>query len=202
MSLPPSPPELGPLDRQNVVALEEAPASPLRRILLETLETIVLALLLFLAINFVSARVRVEFNSMLPNFENGDYVIVNRLAYRWNEPQRGDVVVFPYPNNVEEDYIKRVIGVPGDRVAIYAGVLYINGQPVEEPYLSQPTREDLAERVVPPGHVFVMGDNRNASSDSRSWGPLAIENIVGKAVFRYFPFDVIGIIEHPVLGQN
>ncbi|MCW5878981.1 MAG: signal peptidase I [Anaerolineales bacterium] len=199
MSLPPSPPELGPLDRQNVVALDEAPSSRLRRTLREVFETILLALVLFLAINFVSARVRVEFNSMYPNFHNGDYVIVNRLAYRWAEPQRGDVVVFPYPNDPDEDYIKRVIGLPGERIAIYAGKVYINGQALEEAYASEPIRLDMSERIVPPEHVFVIGDNRNASSDSREWGALPISDIIGKAVFRYFPFDAIGVVQHYAL---
>ncbi len=193
------------MDRQNVVALDEAPASRLRRTLREVFETILLALVLFLAINFVSARVRVEFNSMYPNFHNGDYIIVNRLAYRWAEPQRGDVVVFPYPNDPDEDYIKRVIGLPGERIAIYAGKVYINGQALEEIYVSEPIRLDMSERIVPPDHVYVIGDNRNASSDSREWGALPISDIIGKAVFRYFPFDALGVVEHyslPNPGEN
>src|SRR5690606_9146534 len=118
------------------------------------------------------------------------------LAYRWAEPQRGDVVVFPYPNDPDEDYIKRVISLPGERIAIYAGLVYINGQALQEPYVSEAVRLDMSERVVPPGHVFVIGDNRNASSDSREWGALPVEDIIGKAVFRYFPFDAIGVVEH------
>ena len=202
MSLPPSPPELSPLDRQNVVALEEAPPSSARRILVEVIQTIILALVLFFAINFVSARIRVDGSSMVPNFHNGDYIIVNRLAYQWGEIQRGDVVVFPYPLNPEEDYIKRVIGLPGDRLAIYGGDVYVNGQRIKEAYLKSPTENDLAEVLVPAGHVYVLGDNRNASSDSRSWGPLEIDAILGKAIFRYYPFDSIGAIDHPVLVVN
>lgn len=199
MTLPPSPPELSPLDRQNVVAIEEEPPSPLRRILIETIETILLALILFFAINFVTARIRVDGSSMEPNFHDGDYVVVNRLAFQWGDIQRGDVVVFPYPQNPEEDYIKRVIALPGDRISILGGVVYVNRTAINEPYIISPAANDLAERVVPEGYVYVLGDNRNASSDSRSWGPLKIEDIIGKAVFRYFPFDSIGIIDHPVL---
>ncbi|MEX1248680.1 MAG: signal peptidase I [Anaerolineales bacterium] len=202
MTIPPSPSEISPLDRQNVVALEEAPPSPARRILIEIIETIVLALVLFFAINFVTARIRVEGSSMDPNFHDGDYVVVNRLAYKLGEIQRGDVIVFPYPLNPEEDYIKRVIGLPGDRLAIYGGVLYINGQAITEPYISRAAASDMEERVVPDGHVFLLGDNRNASSDSRTWGPLPIEDILGKAVFRYFPFDSISIITHPVISVS
>lgn len=199
MALPPSPSELGPLDRQNVVAIEQAPRSSVRRNLLEVIETIVLALVLFFAINYMSARIRVDGSSMEPNFHNGDYVIVNRLAYQLGDIQRGDVIVFPYPLNPEEDYIKRVIGLPGDRIRINQGVVYVNDQPIQEPYINEPPIRDLEETVVPEGSVYVLGDNRNASSDSRAWGPLQIEKIIGKAIFRYYPFDSIGVINHPVL---
>ncbi len=202
MSSSPTPPELSPLDPQNVVALEEQPRPPTRRILVEIIQTVVLALVLFFAINFISARIRVDGGSMKPSFHNGDYVIVNRLAYQWGEIQRGDVVVFPYPLSPEEDYIKRVIGLPGDRVAIYGGGVYVNGQRIDEPYISSAPANDVAEIVVPEGYVYVLGDNRNASSDSRSWGPLEIEAILGKAIFRYYPFDSIGIIDHPILVVN
>ena len=185
-----------------MVALEEQPRPATRRILVEIIQTVVLALVLFFAINFISARIRVDGSSMEPTFHNGDYVIVNRLTYQWGEIQRGDVVVFPYPLSPEEDYIKRVIGLPGDRVAIYGGNVYVNGQRIEEPYISSAPANDAAETVVPEGYVYVLGDNRNASSDSRSWGPLEIEAILGKAVFRYYPFDSIGIIDHPVLVVN
>jgi signal peptidase I len=202
MSLPPQPPtnqDVSPLDRQNVVALEVEPPSQARRILLETIETIALALVLFLAINFVSARIRVDGNSMEPNFHNGDYVVVNRLAFRAGEITRGDVVVFPYPKNPEVDYIKRVIGLPGDRVAIYNGSVYVNGSTIEEPYLLEAPYGNYAEHIVPEGEVFVLGDNRNNSEDSRSWGFLDIDQIIGKAVFRYWPFDTAGLVYHPVL---
>jgi signal peptidase I len=202
MSSPSTSPELSPLDPQNVVALEEQPHPASRRILVEIIQTVVLALVLFFAINFISARIRVDGSSMEPTFHNGDYVIVSRLTYQWGEIQRGDVVVFPYPLSPEEDYIKRVIGLPGDRVAIYGGNVYVNGQRIEEPYISSAPANDVAETIVPEGYVYVLGDNRNASSDSRSWGPLEIEAILGKAVFRYYPFDSIGIIDHPVLVVN
>lgn len=201
MAIPPSDPEVSPLDKQNVVALEEAPPSSARRVLLEVIETIVLALVLFVAINFLTARIRVDGSSMEPNFHDGDYVIVNRLAYQLGDIQRGDVIVFPYPLDPEDDYIKRVIGLPGDHVAIYGSVVYVNGQPLTEPYIADQARSDLAELIVPEGYVYVMGDNRNQSSDSRSWGPLNIEDIIGKAVFRYWPITTIGLVEHPDLVQ-
>lgn len=201
MAIPPKDPDLSPLDRQNVVTLEEAPTSSVRRVLLEVIETIVLALVLFVAINFLTARIRVDGSSMEPSFHDGDYVIVNRLAYRFGEIQRGDVIVFPYPLDEEDDYIKRVIGLPGDRVGVYGGVVYVNGEPINEPYIFEQPRADEAEMIVPEGYVFVMGDNRNASSDSRAWGPLNIEKIIGKAVFRYWPFTMMGVVDHYDLVQ-
>lgn len=203
MPLPPNLPttdEVSPLDRQNVVALEVEPPSQARRILLETLETIVLAIVLFLVINFVSARIRVDGSSMEPNFHNGDYVVVNRLAYRTGDMTRGDVVVFPYPKNPEVDYIKRVIGLPGDRVAVYDGRVYVNGAVIEEPYLLEVPYGNYSEHIVPEGTVFVLGDNRNNSEDSRSWGFLDIDEIIGKAVFRYWPFNTAGLVAHPVIA--
>ncbi len=189
--------EVSPLDRQNVVALEAKPESKAGRVLLEIFETIVLALIMFIVINFISARIHVDGSSMEPNFHNGDFVVVNRLAYRIGKIQRGDVVVFPYPLDPEVDYIKRVIALPGDTVAVYGGAVQVNGITLDEPYLFEPAYdENYAERIVPEGTVFVMGDNRNASSDSRRWGFLSIDDIIGKAVFRYWPFDTLGFVAH------
>lgn len=203
MALPPSalPPseDVSPLERQNVVALETQPPSQLRRFLVETIETILLALFLFLAINFVSARVRVDGVSMEPTFQLDDYVVVNRLAYRAGTIERGDVIVFPAPSNPELDYIKRVIALPGDRIAIYNGAVVVNGVTLQEPYILGPQNGNYAEHVVPAGQVFVMGDNRNNSDDSRTWGFLQIEQIVGKAIFRYWPLTNMTVVAHPVL---
>lgn len=205
MALPPTPtptnhPEdVGPLDRQNVVSLEVTPPSQVRRFLVELIETILLALFLFLAINFVSARIRVDGVSMEPTFQLGDYVVVNRLAYRGGEIERGDIVVFPAPTDPELDYIKRVIALPGDTIAVYNGAVVVNGVTLQEPYLREPQNGNFAERIVPEGSVFVMGDNRNNSDDSRSWGFLQMESIIGKAIFRYWPITNMTVVEHPVL---
>jgi signal peptidase I len=196
VSYEPTPPELTPLDRQNVVSLDLPAPSPARRFLIETLQTIGLALILFLAINFVSARIRVDGQSMEPSFHDGDYVIVNRLAYRNGEYKRGDVVVFPYPLDREDDFIKRVIGLPGDRIAIQGGDVYVNGEVIQEDYLAEPTFGNEPEFVVPEGHVYVMGDNRNDSSDSRVWGALSEDEIIGKAIFRYWPIFDMGTVQH------
>jgi signal peptidase I len=159
-----------------------------RRTILDTLETILLSLVLFLAINAVSERIRVESISMQPTLYPGDYVIVNKLAYRFNHsPDRGDVIVFRYPPNPEAiPYIKRIIGLPGDQIHIADGNVYVNGQLVAEPYLVVSTNRG-GDWTVPEGQLFVMGDNRNNSSDSRSWGFVPLENIIGRAELIYLP---------------
>ncbi len=159
-----------------------------RRTILDTLETIILSLVLFLAINAISERIRVESISMQPTLFPGDYVIVNKLAYRLKgNPDRGDVIVFRYPPNPEAiPYIKRVIGLPGDQIHIADGKVYVNGQAVVEPYLVVTTNRG-GDWTVPAGQLFVMGDNRNNSSDSRSWGFVPLENIIGRAELIYLP---------------
>ena len=175
---------------------EEPKGSPLRAIIIETLQTIVLAVLLFIVINTLTARIRVDGFSMEPTFHHNDYVIVNRLAYRLGDIDRGDVIVFPFPNNQEEDYIKRVIGLPGDRIEISNGQVFVNGEMIEEPYIKAPPMADLAELVVPAETVYVMGDNLNDSSDSRRWGPLSVDDIIGKAFFVYWPTSSFGVVTH------
>jgi signal peptidase I len=159
-----------------------------RRTILDTLETIILSLVLFLAINAVSERIRVESISMQPTLYAGDYVIVNKLAYRIKDlPKRGDVIVFRYPPNPDAiPYIKRVIGLPGDQIHIADGKVYVNGQLVNEPYLVVTTNRG-GDWSVPAGQIFVLGDNRNNSSDSRSWGFVPLENIIGRAELIYLP---------------
>jgi len=159
-----------------------------RRTILDTLETVLLSLVLFLAINTVSERIRVESISMQPTLFPGDYVIVNKLAYRFNHtPERGDVIVFRYPPNPEAiPYIKRVIGLPGDQVHIANGKVFVNAQELLEPFLTVTTNRG-GDWSVPSGQLFVMGDNRNNSSDSRSWGFVPLENIIGRAELIYLP---------------
>lgn len=167
-----------------------------KSIFFELVETLALALILYLIINMATARIRVDGSSMFPAFQDGNFVIVNRLAYRFGEIERGDVIVFPYPNNPEEDFIKRVVALPGDRISLNQGKVLINGILLEEPYIMEPARSQLSEFILPEGVVWVMGDNRNASSDSRSWGVLPVEDIMGKAVFTYWPFSEFGVVTH------
>jgi signal peptidase I len=159
----------------------------LRRLLIETLETLLLSLFLFLLINAISERIRVESISMQPNLVAGDFVIINKVSYQFREPRRGEVIVFRYPPDPEAiPYIKRVIGLPGDQIHIADGKVYINGELFSEPYLNISTQRG-GDWSVPPGQLFVMGDNRNNSSDSRSWGTVPLENVIGKAEVVYWP---------------
>lgn len=168
-----------------------------RRILLDFVETVLLSVVLFLGINAVSSRIRVESISMQPTLYAGNYVLVNKLAYRWGKPSRGDVIVFHYPPDPEQvPYIKRVIGLPGDHIQIADGKVRINGQVLDEPYLKVATIQG-GEWVVPEQSLFVMGDNRNNSSDSRSWGMVPYENIIGKAMLVYWPPSQWGLLNFP-----
>ena len=169
-----------------------------KRFVLDILETIVLAVVLYFGINAVSARVRVDGFSMNPTLQDGEYILVNKLAYKLGKPTRGDIVVFMFPMNPQEDLIKRVIGLPGESVTVHAGVVSINGVPIDEPYINAAPFYD-GEWQIPEGQLFVLGDNRNDSRDSHQWGLLPIENVIGRAVLIYWPpeqWQVINHVEH------
>jgi signal peptidase I len=180
-------------------ALPQEAAQPRKSGLLsflrEVFETVILALILFAAINFLTARNRVEGSSMEPTLRNGEFVLVNRLAYRIGQPQRGDVIVFHYPKNPTQEYIKRVIGLPGDVVKIFRRQVSVNGKILNEPYIADAPNY-MVNTTVPADTFFVLGDNRNNSSDSHSWGPVPLENVVGKALLVYWPPDEWGTIDH------
>ena len=167
----------------------------LRHFLVDLLETIVLAVVLFFAINAVSARVRVDGFSMQPTLQDGEYVLVNRLAFRNNLPARGDIIVFVSPQSPDLDLIKRVIGLPDDTVKISDGKVQVNGQTLDEPYIAAAPIYN-GEWNVPEGNLFVLGDNRNDSSDSHAWGLLPIENVIGKAILIYWPIPEWNLIDH------
>jgi signal peptidase I len=168
----------------------------LRGVLIEILQTLVLAVVLYFAIDAVFARVRVINISMQPTFYEGDVLLVNKLAYKLGTIHTGDVVIFHNPNFLEEDYIKRLIGKSGDIVRAEGGVISVNGIPLDEPYIAQPPNYN-GEWVVPAGSVFVLGDNRNSSSDSHSWGFVPVEDLVGKALVIYWPIDAVKVISQP-----
>ena len=164
-------------------------------VLRDLIETLLLAALLFAGISAVSARVRVDGYSMRPSLEDGEYVLVNRLSYRFGEPERGDIVVFVYPLDPSEDLIKRVVGLPGDQIRINDGQVWINGELLDEPYINaSPAYGGTWE--VPAEALFVLGDNRNNSSDSHSWGYLPIDRLVGKAIVIYWPPSEWAVLSH------
>lgn len=165
------------------------------RFFLDILETLLLSAALFLVINALSARVRVDGFSMLPTLQDGEFVLVDRVAYRLGAPERGDIVVFHFPLDPQQDLIKRVIGLPGDQIAVQSGVVSVNGQALQEPYIEAAPLY-TGNWVVPDGNLFVLGDNRNDSSDSHAWGMLPMEMIVGKSVLIYWPFRNVQLINH------
>ncbi len=163
------------------------------RVIVDIIETLVLSALLFAAINYISARIRVDGQSMLPTLNTGEFVIVNKLAYRIGSPSYGDIIVFHFPRDPEQEYIKRVIGLPGDRVVIAQKQVQVNGTLLDEPYIAAPPLYE-ADWTVPENSLFVLGDNRNNSSDSHNWGPVPLEYVVGKALFIYWPIDKWGFL--------
>jgi signal peptidase I len=213
-----SPPE------RDVSTLSEQPpesGSAVRSMLREMLETLLFTLLIFFLVRSVIQNFKVEGSSMEPNFHTGQYIMVNRMlyvhvdlnllkrlfsnekdlptrfGYLFHLPRRGDVVVFEYPRDTSRDFIKRIIGLPGETVQIQNNQVLINGVPLAEPYLSEAARGQMGSlppTVVPPDSVFVMGDNRGNSSDSRSWGALPLNKIVGKAWFIYWPRQYWGLV--------
>jgi signal peptidase I len=172
------------------------------RFALDIIETLILAVILFLGINAISARVRVDGFSMRPTLEDGEFVLVNKLSYRFSEVQRGDIIVFHFPMNPDEELIKRVIGLPGDRVVVQDGRVFVNGRELNEGYIAAAPLYS-GEWTVSEGHLFVLGDNRNDSSDSHSWGLLPFDKLVGKAILIYWPPPMWDVIEHTeVLALN
>ena len=168
------------------------------RFLKDVLETVLLSVVLFVGINVVSARIRVDGDSMEPNLMTGEYLIVNRLSYRTGNPQRGDIIVFHPPVEPKEEYIKRIIGLPGDDVEVKNGQVYINGQLLDETYLNI-KMDYVGSWHVPAGQLFVLGDNRNNSSDSHKWGTISMDAVIGKAILVYWPPLDWGLIRHGTL---
>jgi signal peptidase I len=167
----------------------------------EIVETLLLTMLIFWAVNAATGRFRIDGSSMEPNLHDGQYIIINKLVYQLREPQRGDVVVFQYPHDPSRDFIKRVIGVPDDEVAIERGIVSINGHPIEEPYIAQPGAYSGRWRLGP-DEFFVLGDNRNNSSDSHNWGVLPRDNLIGRAWVIYWPVQDWGGVPHTVFDLS
>ncbi len=170
-----------------------------RRFLKDVYEVVVPAVILFLIIHtfFLQAQV-VPSPSMHPTIMVRDQFLLNKTAYWFKKPQRFDIVVFKPPAAAEfnGDFVKRIIGLPGETIKVQGGVVYINDKPLKEPFIS-PDRAPVADYspfIIPDNEVFTMGDNRNNSKDSRYWGALPIKNIKGKAWWRYWPVNRMGIV--------
>lgn len=162
----------------------------------ELLETILPALLIALLINvFVGQATRVEGQSMEPSLHSEQRLVVEKLSYHFHGPQRFDIVVIKLPSHGEELLIKRVIGLPGETVEIRDGMVYVNGNLLEEPFTDDSTYPGRDSKViVPPLHIYVMGDNRDRSNDSRSFGPVPIDHVIGRAWLSYWPPEQLGFV--------
>lgn len=169
--------------------------SAARSFLRDVVESLVLALLIYLVINALTGRFYVRGSSMEPTLRNGQYLVVSKIGYRFSEPRRGDIVVFVSPNRAGENYIKRIVGLPGERVEIRDGAVWINGHRLDEPYLNSGIPYTGAWSLGLDEH-FVLGDNRANSSDSHAWGPLPRKNIIGKAWLCYWPPQYWGLVSH------
>jgi signal peptidase I len=170
----------------------------------ENLKILITAVILALLIRTFVAEPRfIPSASMVPTLELGDRLIVEKISYHFHPPIYGDIVVFAVPPKLQDQgydadqaFIKRAIGLPGDRIALKNGRVYRNDIPLTEPYVTvTPKPEDISNITVPSGQIFVMGDNRNNSNDSRYWGCLPLENLIGKAVWRFFPLTRWGQLD-------
>jgi signal peptidase I len=165
----------------------------------------ILAIALFLAVIirlFIAEPRYIPSDSMVPTLQIGDRLVVEKVFYRFRPPAIGEVIVFEPPPLLQEygyaadrAFIKRIMGTPGDRLAVHQGQVYRNGQPLVEPYIAESPKYEMEEVMVPPHTVFVMGDNRNNSNDSHVWGFLPQENIIGRAVFRFWTADRFGVLK-------
>ena len=166
------------------------------RALRDVLETIVPAVIIALLINlFLAQATRVYGQSMEPNLHTDQRLVVEKLSYRLHAPDRGDVVVLKVTDDTEDLLIKRVIALPGETVEVKDGQVFVNEKPLDEPYLAQRTRGHYGPIYVPPLHIFVLGDNRGASNDSRSFGPVHIKRVIGRAWVSYWPVEAFGFVE-------
>lgn len=188
-------------DQPIAAAVEEAPVPLRQNRPLRLFRSWIADLLISIAaslfiIVFVYQPVKVEGGSMEPGLQDQERIFINKLAYRLENIQRGDIVVFTYPGDPRKSFIKRVIGLPGDRVRIYDGQVYLNGRLIQEPYVPEEYQDSRSypEIRVPADSYFVLGDHRSMSNDSREFGPVLRSFIYGKAVFGYWPVDKMGVL--------
>ncbi|MEE8414395.1 MAG: signal peptidase I [Dehalococcoidales bacterium] len=182
------------------------PPDELKAFFRDALTVIIIAGVLVAGLQLAAQKFIVDGPSMDSSFRNGQQVLVNTLIYRFQEPERGDIIIFHPPENEKEDYIKRIIGLPGESVEIKEGVIYIhkdNGSmiPLNEPYVVHTARLSFKGDTIPANKYFVLGDNRNNSSDSRNGWTVPFQNIVGKAWLSVWPPNDWGLVVNYLSGQ-
>jgi signal peptidase I len=165
-----------------------------RMVAREIIETVVLTLIIFFLIQTVIKNFRVVGTSMEPNLHDGQYLIIDKISYRLRPPERGEVIVFEPPNRPNDDYVKRIMGLPGDTLEVRNGQIFVNGEPLPENFAPRTGTYNYQPTVLGNDQVFVLGDNRNNSNDSHNWGPLDIDRIVGRAWISYWPPSAWGLI--------
>ena len=191
------------LESQQSQTLDSSDTQPLslsrafggRSVLREILETALLTLILFLVLNTLTGRFQVRGSSMEPTLRDGQYLVVSKLAYWLQSPERGQVMVFSPPNGLSDDYIKRIVGLPGEQIRIRNGEVLVDGVPLPEPYVASQGAYSGSWKLGS-DEYFVLGDNRGNSSDSHMWGTLPRENIIGKAWLCYWPPEAWGFVDH------
>jgi signal peptidase I len=167
-----------------------------KTLLFDVLETLLLTIVIYAALSTFIGRYKVLSVSMEPTLHEGQYLLISKQTQKIWPLKRGDVVVFQYPRNLKKNYIKRVIGLPGEKVKFRNNKLYINDELVPEPWLSRQTQGTSGEWQLGEDEYFVMGDNRSNSSDSRAWGPVNSRLIIGKSLLCYWPVECWGLIQH------
>ena len=184
------------------MAQPPAPARPpcQKSFLRDTLEIVFLALVLYVVIQYAVQTVHVLGSSMYGTLHDNDLLVASKISYKLHQPQRGDIIVFKPPDEASRDFIKRIIGLPGERIKIANSVVYINGHVLNEPYLPERWTynnnwpQTGQDQLIPPDQYFVMGDNRNHSSDSRTFNFIDLSSILGKAEIRIWPLGQVGIL--------
>lgn len=199
MSVPPPPADTGlPPAPESLPEQSAVPPAAGRRwmtLLREVAETVILTVLIYALVNFATGRFRVEGDSMQPTLHPNEYVLIDKVSYMLGQPQRGDIIVFHYPYGTDRDFIKRVIGLPGETVTVGNNQVSVDDRVLTEPYIAAAPHY-AGTWTLGPDEYFVLGDNRNNSSDSHSWGVLKKEFLIGRALVVYWPLDALEVVPH------
>lgn len=189
------------MDDDFITYQNDEPKTSLKSHFIELFQTLVVFAAIGTAIYWLVAQPhKVSGSSMFPNYKDGDYIMTDKISYKISEPRKGDIIVFKNPRDENQDFIKRIIAQPGDRISVSGGKVFLNGQLLNEPFLNSSVTTNPGsflregeEIEITPNHYIVFGDNRPHSSDSREWGFISKNEIIGKVFFRYWPVDKIGL---------